>query len=161
MSLNIKDRNIMRKLTLLQESGEFKKYPVGLLRYNCTVKVNPDDYLRADEFMIISSYSNLPRSIFIYGKGKDCNSEDNIYLNYWLDVFFKTIENGKIYPHQFEKSQSKLELTVGISRIFRGKAYHYNTWTRKNIIEFLSCLLDTSLEEANYQQEDLLEEMVA
>lgn len=161
MSLNIKDRNLIEKLSLLQESGELKKYPLGLLRYNCTVKVNPDDYLKADEFMICSSYSNLPRNIYLYGKGDNYNSEDNIYLNYWLDVFFKTIENGKIYPQQFDKSQSKFELTIGISRVFREKAYSYNTWTRKNIIEFLSCLLDTNLEEANYQQEDLLEEMAA
>ncbi len=162
MSLNIKDKNIFTKLNKLQESGELKKYPKALLRNNCRVRVNPDDYLMTDEFILISPYFNLPRDIYIYGKqGREACSEDNIYLNYWLDVFFKTIENGQICPNQFKKSNLKFELTIGISKEFRQIAYNYNTWTRNNIIEFLSCLFDTRLEEANYQQQDLLELMVA
>ena len=161
MSLNINDENIKDELKSLQESGELKKYPIALLRNNCTVRVNPDDYLKSDEFIIISSYSNLPRNIYIYGKGRQTYSGDDIYLNYWLYIFLKTIEKGEIYPHQFEKSQLKFELAIGISNEFRAKAYQYNTWSRNNIIEFLSCLFDTKLEEVTYQQEDLLETMVA
>lgn len=161
MSLNINDENIRDELKSLQESGELKRYPTALLRNNCTVRINPDDYLTADEFIVISSYSNLPRNIYIYGKGRESYTGDDIYLNYWLDIFLKTIEHGKIYPQQFEKSKLKYELTIGISNVFRAKAYNYNTWSRNNIIEFLSCLFDTKLEEVNYQQEDLLETMVA
>lgn len=161
MSLNINDRHITEKLKTLQESGELKKYPTALLRNNCRVRINSDDYLKSDEFILISPYSNLPRDIYIYGKRTGSNSEDNIYLNYWLDVFLKTIEKGQICPEQFKKSELKFELTLGISKEFRRRAYNYNTWTRNNIIEFLSCLFDTRLEEASYQQEDLLELMAA
>lgn len=160
MSLNIKDKNINKKLKELQESGELKKYPAALLRNSCRVRVNADDFLIEDEFILVSPYFNLPRDIYIYGK-QGYQTEDNIYLNYWLDIFYKTIENGLICPQQFKKSELKFELTIGMSKEFRTKAYNYHTWTRNNIIEFLSCLFDTRLEEANYQQQDLLELMAA
>ena len=43
---------------------------------------------------------------------------------------------------------------------FRKDAFR-SVWTRKNIIEFLSCLFDTYIEEAEYKQEDFFEELVA
>ena len=68
MLLNVKNKNIVEKLKKLDETGEFKKYPNLLLKSNCIVRVNSDDYLYNDEFIVISPYLNLPRAIYLYGK---------------------------------------------------------------------------------------------
>ena len=161
MSLNIKDNKFDDKLNQLLENEELKKYHTILLTNSCRVRVNPDDYLMTEDFILVSPYFNLPRSIYIYGKAEETNSEDNIYLNYWFDVFSKTIEKGNIIPQQFKKSEIKYELTIGLSKEFRGRAYNYNTWDKNNIIEFLCCLFNSTLQEAKFQQQDLLDQMVA
>lgn len=159
MQLNVKSNNIKNKLEQLNIDGEFIKYPDIFKRNNCLVRVNGDDYLNTDEFLIVSSKFNLPRQIFLYGK-KESN-ENIIYLNQWMDIFLDTIENGYISRSDFKKSYLKYELAIGIPYEFRRKAYNGNNWTKNNIIEFLSCLFDTRLEEINYQQQDILELMVA
>ena len=80
MPLNVKSKKIFEKLNTLNESGEFKKYPGSMLRNNSIVRVNPDDYLMADEFFIVSPYCNLPKKIYLYGKRS--SNDDNIFLNY-------------------------------------------------------------------------------
>lgn len=160
MPLNVKSKTIISRLNSLDESGEFKKYPGMFLRNSARVRVNPDDYLRKDDFIIVSPYFNLPREIYLYGKRSRTADDDNIYLNYWMSIFLKTIENGNLSYDCFEKSTSKYELTVGIPYSFRKSAF-LSTWTRQDVINFLSCLFDVKLEEANYQQQDLLELMVA
>lgn len=158
MLLNVKSKKIFEKLNTLNESGEFKKYPGSMLRNNSRVRVNPDDYFMSDEFFIVSPYCNLPREIYLYGKRS--SNDDNIFLNYWMNIFLKSIENGYLNYEHFDKSTSKYELTIGIPYNFRRRAFE-RTWTRKDIIQFLSCLFDVKLEEANYQQQDLLELMAA
>lgn len=160
MPLNVKSTTITDRLKLLDEVGEFKKYPAKLLRSSATVKVNPDDFLKKDEFIIVSPYCNLPRNIYIYGKNTADQYEDNIYLNYWMTIFLKTIENGFINQDVFSKCTSKAELTIGLPYEYRRRAYK-STWKRENIIEFLSCLFDVKLEQANYQQQDWIDLMVA
>lgn len=160
MPLNVKSLNIEDKLNMLNNTGEFKKYPEKMLGKIAKVKVNPDNFLYEDEFIITSYHSNLPREIYLYGKKDTYNTEDNIYFNYWMDIFLKTIENGYLNYDKFEKNNSKYELTIGLPYSFRKDAY-CKTWCRKNIIEFLSCLFDVKLEEIEYQQQDLLELMVA
>ena len=105
---------------------------------------------------------NLPREIYVYGKKlTKSNDENNIYMNYWLEVFLRTIEKGYICPKQFKKSTNHYELAIGIPFQYRRMAFSATRWTRSNIVEFLSCLFGTKLQEANYQQQDLLELMVA
>lgn len=160
MSLNVKSQNILSKLSMLNDAGEFKRYPTSMLRNNARVRVNHDSYLEEDDFIIVSPYFNLPREIYIYGKKTRSSDEDSIYLNYWMPVFLNTVENGTLNYGQFEKSFSKYEMTIGLPYLYRCKAYG-NSWQRENIIEFLSCLFNVKLEQANYQQEDLLDLMVA
>lgn len=157
MPLNVKSQNILSKLTLLNNTGEFKKYPTSMLKNNSRVRVNRDSYLVEDDFIIVSPYFNLPREIYIYGKS---TGEDNIFLNYWMPVFLNTVENGYLNFESFKKSTSKYEMTIGLPYSYRSKAYS-KAWQRENIIEFLSCLFNVRLEQANYQQEDMLDLMVA
>ncbi len=162
MLLNVNTKYIYKRLNKLNESGEFRKYPSIFLRNSCRVRVNKDDYLTEDEFFISSPYMNLPREIYVYGKKlTKSNDENNIYMNYWLDIFLKTIEKGYICPKQFKKSTNHYELAIGIPFQYRRMAFSATRWTRSNIVEFLSCLFGTKLQEANYQQQDLLELMVA
>ena len=92
MLLNVNTKYIYKRLNKLNESGEFRKYPSIFLRNICRVRVNADDYLIEDEFFISSPYMNLPREIYVYGKKlTKSNDENNIYINYWLDIFLKTI----------------------------------------------------------------------
>lgn len=162
MLLNVNTKYIYKRLNKLNESGEFRKYPSIFLRNSCRVRVNKDDYLTEDEFFISSPYMNLPREIYVYGKKlTKSNDENNIYINYWLDIFLKTIEKGYICPKQFKKSTNHYELAIGIPFQYRRMAFSATRWTRSNIVEFLSCLFGTKLQEANYQQQDLLELMVA
>lgn len=159
MQINVKSVNIKNKLEQLNVDGEFIKYPDMFKRNSCLVRINNDDYLNEDEFLIVSSKFNLPRQIYLYGK-KESN-ENIIYLNQWMDIFLDTIENGYISKNDFKKSYLKYELAIGIPYEFRKKAYNEFNWKRNNVIEFLSCLFDAKLEEANYQQQDILELMVA
>ena len=162
MLLNVNTKYIYKRLNKLNESGEFRKYPSIFLRNSCRVRVNADDYLIEDEFFISSPYMNLPREIYVYGKKlTKSNDENNIYMNYWLEVFLKKIEKGYICPKQFKKSTNHYELAIGIPFQYRRMAFSATRWTRSNIVEFLSCLFGTKLQEANYQQQDLLELMVA
>lgn len=162
MLLNVNTKYIYKRLNKLNESGEFRKYPSIFLRNSCRVRVNKDDYLTEDEFFISSPYMNLPREIYLYGKKlTKSNDENNIYINYWLEVFLRTIEKGYICPKQFKKSTNHYELAIGIPFQYRRMAFSATRWTRSNIVEFLSCLFGTKLQEANYQQQDLLELMVA
>lgn len=162
MLLNVNTKYIYKRLNKLNESGEFRKYPSIFLRNSCRVRVNKDDYLTEDEFFISSPYMNLPREIYLYGKKlTKSNDENNIYMNYWLEVFLRTIEKGYICPKQFKKSTNHYELAIGIPFQYRRMAFSATRWTRSNIVEFLSCLFGTKLQEANYQQQDLLELMVA
>ena len=82
----------------------------------------------------------------MYGKKGRNDNADNLYLNYWLKVFLKTVEKGNLYKNDFEKSNSKIELCIGLPFLFRYQAFKNSTWTRENIIEFLSCLFDTYIE---------------
>ena len=162
MLLNVNTKYIYKRLNKLNESGEFRKYPSIFLRNSCRVRVNKDDYLTEDEFFISSPYMNLPREIYLYGKKlTKSNDENNISINYWLDIYLKTIEKGYICPKQFKKSTNHYELAIGIPFQYRRMAFSATRWTRSNIVEFLSCLFGTKLQEANYQQQDLLELMVA
>ena len=162
MLLNVNTKYIYKRLNKLNESGDFRKYPSIFLRNSCRVRVNKDDYLTEDEFFISSPYMNLPREIYVYGKKlTKSNDENNIYMNYWLEVFLRTIEKGYICPKQFKKSTNHYELAIGIPFQYRRMAFSATRWTRSNIVEFLSCLFGTKLQEANYQQQDLLELMVA
>lgn len=160
MPLNVRSQNILSKLTLLNDTGEFKKYPTSMLRNSARVRVNRDSYLVEDDFIIVSPYCNLPREIYIYGKNTGSTGEDNIFLNYWMPVFLNTVENGYLNCENFKKSTSKYEMTIGLPYSYRSKAYTCN-WKRDNIIEFLSCLFNVRLEQANYQQEDMLDLMAA
>ena len=64
MPLNVRSQNILSKLTLLNDTGEFKKYPTSMLRKSARVRVNRDSYLVEDDFIIVSPYCNLPREIW-------------------------------------------------------------------------------------------------
>ena len=153
---NVLDKHTKYKLSY---SKRFTKYPDIFLSNTCTVKVNPDDCLLEDEFIIQTKNAVLPRKIYVYGKkGEGYGLEDNIYLNYWLPVFLKTIEKGYLVKNDFEKVTSNAELSIGLSSKYRKESFKYNSWTRNNIIDFLSCLFGIDLLEGNYQQQDLLEE---
>lgn len=154
------DVNNKKDIYLLERSKRFIKYPEIFLSNTCKVRVNRDDYLSEDEFTIYNKDKVLPRRLYIYGK-KEIYETSNLYLNYWLPIFLKTIQQGHLYKNELEKSNLKFELTIGLPMLFRREAYHHNNWTRENMTEFLSCLFDTQLEETNFQQEDLLESLVA
>lgn len=154
---NIEDK---REIVKLNNSKRFLKYPTMFLNNTCQVRVNKDDYLKEEQFTINCKYRILPRKIYLYGKKTRYSEEDNIYLNYWLSIFLKTVEKGKLCKYDFEKSDSKLELCIGLPLGFREKAFKYNTWTKEDIIGFLSCLFDTVIEEADYEQQDLLESLL-
>ena len=137
MLLNVNTKYIYKRLNKLNESGEFRKYPSIFLRNSCRVRVNADDYLIEDEFFISSPYMNLPREIYVYGKKlTKSNDENNIYMNYWLEVFLRTIEKGYICPKQFKKSTNHYELAIGIPFQYRRMAFSATRWTRSNIVEF-------------------------
>ncbi len=157
-NINVKDKRAIKRL---YNSKRFKKYPDMFLSNTCTVRVNADDALNADEFIISSKYRILPRKIYLYGKKARRNLENNnnLYCNYWLDIFFKTIEEGNICKYDFEKADSIMELSIGLTREFRMIAFNHRTWTRQNIITFLSCLFNNELEEVCYEQADLLESL--
>lgn len=154
---NVKDKKVKKKL---EGSKRFMKYPNMFLSNTCKVKVNADDYLIADDFTIYCKAKILPKKIYIYGKKTKPQEENNLYLNYWMEVFFKTIENGNLCKQDFKKCTSKAELTIGIPSRLRFHAYHYRSWNRANIIEFLSCLFNIPVEETNYEQQDFIEQML-
>ena len=155
---NVQDKRAIKRLMF---SKRFYKYPDMFLNTTCQVKVNGDECLLEDEFTIISKYRILPRKIYLYGKKtKGTDAENNLYLNYWLSIFLNTIEEGNLCKSDFSKSDSKLELTIGLPLKYRINAFNNSTWTRKNIINFLSCLFDNSIEEINYEQQDLLENLL-
>lgn len=152
---NTSDKRMIKKLT---GSKRFLKYPNMFLNTTCQVRVNGDDALQQDEFIIRSKNKILPRKIYIYGKKtKDSREEDSLFLNYWMEIFFKTVEKGYLCKHEFEKSNSKLELCIGLPLRYRIKAFGRRKWSRNNIIQFLCCLFDSELKEENYEQQDLLD----
>ena len=156
---DVKDK---KRLKMLYYSKRFTKYPDYYLSNYCRVKVNSDDYLIKDEFTIYSKSKILPRKIHIYGKKRKRGfDEDNLYLNYWMEIFLKTIESGKMIKSDFEKSSSKAELAIGLPLDIRSIAFKRKKWTRANIIEFISCLFDMPVEESGYEQQDLFEELLA
>ena len=154
---NVEDK---REVVKLNNSKRFPKYPTMFLNNTCQVRVNKDDYLTEELFTIHSKYRILPRKIYLYGKKTRYSEEDNIYLNYWLSIFLKTVEKGKLCKYDFEKSNSKLELCIGLPLNYREKAFRGNTWTKKDVIGFLSCLFDTEIEEADYEQQDFFENLL-
>lgn len=158
LQYNIENSKDVKRLDC---SKRFLKYPNMFLSEICDVRVNGDDFLNSDEFIIHSRKKALPRKIYLYGKKGRENNSDNLYLNYWMKIFLKTVEKGNLYKYDFEKSDSKIELCIGLPLVFRYEAYNYNSWKRENIIEFLSCLFDTYLEESEYEQQDLFEELAA
>lgn len=154
---NVQDKREVKKLI---NSKRFPKYPSMFLKNTCEVRVNPDDGLNKDKFILHSKTCNLPRKIFIYGKKTIREEENDIYLNYWLDVFLKTVETGRLCKYDFDKSDSKLELCIGLPYEYRIYAFKYEQWKRKNIVEFLSCLFDCDLEILDYEQQDLLDNLM-
>ncbi len=147
-----------RAIKRLKNSQRFQKYPSAFLSDTCQIKINGDDYLLEDEFTIKSKNCILPKQIYIFGKkNRRGLPEDNLYLNYWLEVFLKTVEQGILCKYDFEKSNSKAELTIGLTFEYREKAFNYRDWSRQNIIAFLECLFDCKLEETNFEQQDFLE----
>ena len=149
-----------RDIKRLRFSKRFCKYPDMFLGNVCRVIVNKDNYLVKDEFIIKSKYKILPRNIFLYGKKENYGS-NNLYLNYWLEIFLKTVEQGYLYKYDLKKSELKTELAIGLPLEFRYQAFDYTNWDRKKVIKFLSCLFDNELIEENYEQQDLFEELVA
>lgn len=155
---NVKDKREMKKLC---NSKRFPKYPGMFLSKTCQVRVNGDDSLRTDSFSICCKYRILPRKIFLYGKKTKPIEENDIFLNYWMGVFFETIEEGNLHKYDFSKSNSKVELCIGLPLRYRTKAFHYKVWTRENVLEFLSCLFNCEIKEADFEQQDLFESMIA
>lgn len=155
---NIQDKKAIKRLMY---SNRFRKYPDIFLNTTSNVRVNNDEGLIADEFIIKSKYRILPRKIYIYGKKTFCREdENNLYLNYWLSVFLNTVEFGNLCKTDFVKSDSKMELTIGLPLKYRLDAFSYRRWTRKDIISFLSCLFNNDIDEANYEQQDLFEDIL-
>lgn len=152
-----------KRIKMLYKSKRFLEYPKYYLSNVCTVRVNKDEYLFQDEFTIYCKSKILPRKVYIYGKKAVQNviDDNNLYLNYWIEIFLKTIEKGNLYKKDFEKSNLKSELTIGIPYELRKCAYNHTCWTRANIIEFISCLFNMPVEEINYEQQDIFETMVA
>ena len=156
---NVQDRRAIKRLIY---SNRFPKYPDMFLNTTSKVRVNGDEGLITDEFTIKSKYGILPRRIYIYGKKtRSREEEDNLYLNYWLSIFLNTVESGNLCKADFVKSDSKIELTIGLPLKYRLEAFSHRRWSRKNIISFLSCLFDNDIEEANYEQQDLFENLLA
>lgn len=150
-----------RDVKKLYHSKRFPKYPDMFLSNTCQIRVNPDELLKQDEFVIYSKSKILPKKIYLYGKKTNHQEENNIYLNYWTDIFLKTIERGSLYKYDFNKSDSQLEMCIGLPLKYRSAAFRYNNWTRENIIAFLTCLFDVEIEETDYEQQDLFENLMA
>lgn len=159
MPYDVSKKNIRKKLNIANESGKFKKYPDFLLGKTCLVKVNGDDCLIQEEFMIRADFPILPRSIVVYGKKHRPSEDDtdNIYLNYWLEIFLKTIECGKIHNRLFKKSTNKNELAIGLPFMFRLNAFNGASWSKENIIRFLSCLFGIEIQESYFHQQIFLD----
>lgn len=159
MQYDVCKKNILKRLSNANESGKFKKYPDFLLGKTCLVKVNGDDYLKQEDFIIKADFPILPRSIVIYGKKHKPgeNDSDNIYFNYWMETFLKTIETGIIYKRKFKKSTNKNELTIGLPIMFRLNAFNSCTWSKDNIIKFLSCLFGIEIQESYFHQQIFLD----
>lgn len=156
---NIKSKRDIKKLN---NSKRFIKYPDMFLSNTCSVRINGDEFLNAEEFVIRSKHKVLPRKLCVFGKkntGYKRNDND-IYLNYWLDIFLKTVEEGNLCKYDFKRVQSKLELSIGLPLEFRRNAFKCRYWSRENIISFLSCLFDIDIEEESYEQQDLLENLL-
>lgn len=162
LQFDVSNKNLMKRLIRANETGKFKEYPKYLMDNTCIVKVNKDDYLLEDEFMISSDDYILPRCIRIYGKKHKAgtNDQDNIYFNYWIETFTKTIQNGNICKNNFNKSMAT-DLAIGLTMTFRMDSFHYSNWNREKIIKFLTCLFGTNIKESNYYQPNVLELMVA
>lgn len=154
---NVKDKRKMKKLC---NSKRFPKYPTMFLSKTCQVRVNNDDCLKNDSFTICCKYRILPRKIYLFGKKTKPAEENDIFLNYWLGVFFETIEEGILHKYDFGKSDSKIELCIGLPLKYRTKAFQYKNWTRKNVIEFLSCLFNCEIQETDYEQQDLFDHIM-
>ena len=156
---NIEDQ---RDVIKLKNSKRFPKYPNEILSNICEVKVNGDEYLKEDEFLIKSKYNILPKKIFIYGKKSTRNSQsnDNLYTNYWLEIFLKTIEKGLLCKYDLNKNNSASTLEIGLTFDFRRYAFNHIVWTRDKIIKYLSCLFGNTLEEADFKQEDFIENIL-
>ncbi len=159
MQYDVSKKNIIRRLNNANESGKFKKYPDFLLGKTCLVKVNGDDFLKKEEFMIKADYPVLPRSIVVYGKKHKPSEDDtdNIYINYWMEIFLKTIECGKIQNRQFKRSANKNELTIGLPLMFRMNAFNSCIWSKANVIKFLSCLFGIEIQESYFHQQIFLD----
>ena len=155
---NVEDEREMKKLTF---SKRFTKYPDMFLTNSCEVKVNADDFLQENSFIIKCNLKILPRKIFLYGKKNRNYIDDDLFLNYWMDIFLKTVEKGYLHKYDFQKSSLKTELCIGLPLEFRRRAFDYKNWTKQSVIKFLSCLFDTTLEESEYDQQDLFDELVA
>ena len=155
---SVQDSKAIKRLIY---SSRFPKYPDIFLNKTCKVRVNGDEGLMTDEFTIKSKYRILPRKIYLYGKKTSrSQEEDNLYLNYWLNIFLNTVESGNLCKADFAKSDSKIELTIGLPLKYRLEAFSHRRWSRKNIILFLSCLFDNDIEEVNYEQQDLFEDLL-
>ena len=154
---NVEDEREMKKLNF---SKRFTKYPDMFLTNSCEIKVNSDDFLQENSFIINSKFKILTRKIFLYGKRTRSNIGDDLYLNYWMDIFLKTVEKGYLHKFDFQKCSSKTELCIGLPLEFRKRAFDYKKWSQQKIIEFLSCLFDTTLEENEYDQQDLFDELL-
>lgn len=155
---NVKDKRITKKLI---SSKRFPKYHDMFLSNTCFVQVNSDDFLIKDEFIIFSKSKVLPKKIYLYGKKTNKNNnENNIYLNSWMPIFLKTVEQGNLCKFDFSKSTSKLELTIGLPLTYRRLAFKGNYWTKSNVIRFLECLFNIELSETEYIQQNLLDEFL-
>ena len=86
---NVENEREMKKLTF---SKRFTQYPNMFLTNSCEVKVNPDDFLQENSFIINCNLKILPRKIFLYGKKNGNYIDDDLFLNYWMDIFLKTVE---------------------------------------------------------------------
>lgn len=153
---NVKDKHLNIKLL---QSKRFTKYSDIFLSNTCTVRVNPDECLIRDEFTITCKNKILPRKLFLYGKKSNIPADDSIYLNYWMPVFFNTIEEGYLVKMDFERATSPMELAIGLPLEYRKTAFNNSRWYRNRIIEFLSCLFNIELKEANFEQQDLFENL--
>ena len=151
---NVNDINVKKRL---EKSKVFKKYLDFFLSNTCKIRVNNDDFLTSDQFTILTKKRVLPRRIYLFGKKTESNKENNIYLNYWMDIFLKTIENGYLTKFEFKKSKLENELTIGVPLKFRQSAFNYSNWNRENIVSFLSCLFNTEIELVEYEQQDLMD----
>ena len=154
---NIQDKRDLKKIEF---SKRFIKYPEMFLNETCLVRVNNDDFLKKCEFTIRSKLKILPRKILIYGKGTGSSQDDDLFLNYWSKVFFKTVESGKLCKYDCPTCSSKLEMCIGLPYRYRKNAFNGTEWSKNDLINFLSCLFDNELEEADFEQQDFLEELM-